>query len=202
MQKSRRLPRRAHILDVAAKVLAEKGYRDTTMLEVARRSSASKETLYAWFGDKLGLFEAVIRRNAGRIRLALNGHLDSGTSVESALADFGQELAAHLLCDNAVSINRAAISEARSGPSLAGSLSKSGREPIQRTLVEYLEQCHARGLLDVKDPNEAVDTFVGLLLGDAQTRRLLGVSDAPSETEIEARATQAVRKFLRLYGKQ
>ena len=133
MQKSRRVPRRAHILDVAAEVLDEKGYRDTTMLEVARRSNASKETLYAWFGDKLGLFEAVIRRNAGRIRLALNGHLDSDTSVESALADFGRELAAHLLCDNAVSINRAAISEARAGPSLAGSLSKSGREPIRRT---------------------------------------------------------------------
>ncbi len=200
MQKSRRVPRRAHILDVAAEVLAEKGYRDTTMLEVARRSSASKETLYAWFGDKLGLFEAVIRRNAGRVRLALNGHLDSDTSVEPALTDFGRELAAHLLGDNAVSINRAAISEARAGPSLAGSLSKSGREPIQRTLVGYFEQCHARGLLHVEDPNEAVDTFVGLLLGDAQTRRLLGVMDSPSETEIDTRATQAVRKFLRLYG--
>jgi len=200
MQKSRRTPRRAHILDIAAEVLAEKGYRDTTMLEVARRSNASKETLYAWFGDKLGLFEAVIRRNAGRIRLALNGHLDSDTSVESALADFGRELAAHLLCDNAVSINRAAISEARAGPSLAGSLSKSGREPIQRTFVRYLEQCHVRGLLDVEDPNEAVDTFVGLLLGDAQTQRLLGVMEAPSEADIEKRARRVAEKFLRLYG--
>ena len=76
MKKSSRTPRRAHILDVAAKILAERGYRDTTMLEVARRASASKETLYAWFGDKLGLFEAVMRRNAGAVRLALNGHLD------------------------------------------------------------------------------------------------------------------------------
>ena len=200
MKKSRRATRRAHILDVAAKVLAERGYRDTTMLEVAQRSSASKETLYAWFGDKLGLFEAVIRRNARGIRLVLNGHLDGETPVESALTDFGRELAAHLLCDNAVSINRAAISEARSGPSLAGGLSKSGREPIQRTFVRYLDRCHARGLLNVVDPHEAVDTFIGLLLGDAQTQRLLGVMEAPSATEIEARATQAARKFLRLYG--
>lgn len=169
------------------------------MLEVAQRSAASKETLYAWFGNKLGLFEAVIRRNAGRIRLALNGHLDSDTSVESALTVFGRELAAHLLCDNAVAINRAAISEARSGSSLAASLSKSGREPIQRTFVRYLEQCHTRGLLNVEDPNEAVDTFAGLLLGDTQTQRLLGVVDAPSASEIEERATRAARRFLRLY---
>lgn len=199
MRKSSRVPRRAHILDIAAEVLAERGYRDTTMLEVARRSNASKETLYAWFGDKLGLFEAVIRRNAGRIRVALNGHLDGDTSVESALTEFGRALATHLLCDNAVSINRAAISEARSGPSLAGGLSKSGREPIQRAFVRYLDQCHERGLLNVGDAEEAVDTFVGLLLGDAQTLRLLGVMDAPCEADIEERAKRAVEKFVRLY---
>ena len=81
-----------------------------------------------------------MRRNAGRVRLALNGQLDGDTPVEQALTDFGRALAAHLLCDNAVAINRAAISEARSGPSLAGNLSKLGREPIHRTPVRYLEQ--------------------------------------------------------------
>ena len=131
------------------------------------------------------------------IRLALNGHLDGDTSVESALTDFGRALAAHLLCDNAVAINRAAISEARSGPSLAGSLSKSGRAPIHRTFVRYLEQCHERGLLNIEDPNEAVDTFVGLLLSDTQTLRLLGVVDAPCETDIEGRAKRTAASEVR-----
>ena len=169
------------------------------MLEVARRSSASKETLYAWFGDKLGLFEAVIRRNAGRVRLALNGHLGGETSVEVALTDFGRALATHLLCDNAIAINRAAISEATSGPSLASSLSKLGREPIHRTFVRFLQQCDARGVLRIEDPDEAVDTFVGLLLGDAQTQRLLGVTDAPRAADVAAQATRAAEKFIRLY---
>ena len=200
MKKSRRAPRRAHILDVAAEVLVERGYRDSTMLEVARRSSASKETLYAWFGDKLGLFEAVMRRNAGRVRVALNGHLDGDTSVEAALADFGRALAAHVLCDNAVAVTRAAVSEARSGPSLAGSLYKSAHDPIRRTFVRYLDQCQARGVLNVQDSNEAVEDFVGLLLGDAQTRRLLGVMDTPHEVDIDDRAKRAAQGFLRLYG--
>ena len=42
---------------------------------------------------------------------------------------------------------------------------------------------------------DAVDTFVGLLLGDVQTRRLLGVMDAPCETDIEGRATRAAEKI-------
>ena len=169
------------------------------MLEVARRSSASKETLYAWFGDKLGLFEAVMRRNAGLVRVALNGHLDGQTSVEAALTDFGRALAGHVLCDNAVAVTRAAISEARSGPSLANSLFKSAHDPISRAFVRYLDQCQARGVLHIQDSNEAVENFVGLLLGDAQTRRLLGVMDAPSEADIDDRAKQAAQRFLRLY---
>jgi len=200
VKRSSHTPRRGHILDIAANVLAERGYRDTTMLDVAKRASASKETLYAWFGDKLGLFEAVIRRNAVRVRVALNGHLDSDISVETTLTDFGRALATHLLCDNAVSINRAAIAEAHSGPALAHSLGRVGRDPIRRAFVQYLEQCHARGLLNVEDTDEAVDTFVGLLLGDFQTRRLLGFVDAPGEADVEGRATRAAEYFLRLYA--
>ena len=198
-RKLSRAPRRAQILDAAVKVLAGRGYRDTTMLEVARRSSASKETLYAWFGNKPGLFDAVIRRNAERFRRALDGHLDGDAPVEAALTGFGRAMAAHLLGDNAVAINRAAISEASSGPSLAESLSRLCRDPICGVLVRYLEQCDARGVLNVEDANEAAEAFVGLLLGDTHNQRLLGVLDSPCESDIEVRTTRAVGQFLRLY---
>ena len=194
-----RTPRRAHILDVTARVLAECGYRGATMLEVARRSSASKETLYACFGNKPGLIEAVIRQDAERFFRALNGHLDGDTPLEAALTGFGQTMAAHFLGDDAVAINRAAISEASASPSLAASLSRSCREPVRGMFVLYLEECDARGLLNVEDANEAVDTFVGLLLGDAHTQRLLGVLDSPCESDLEVHATRAVEQFLRLY---
>ena len=51
------LERREEILEVALAVLAERGYRGASMREIAVRSQASKETLYAWFGNKKGLFE-------------------------------------------------------------------------------------------------------------------------------------------------
>ena len=132
--------------------------------------------------------------------MALAGYLDGEIPVEAALTEFGKALARHLLCDNAVAINRCAISEARSGPSLAGRLSRLGRDPIRRLFVEYLERCHTRGLLHVEDPHEAVHTFVGLLLGDTQTERLLGIAEAPDDEDVEGRATRAVQRFLRLYG--
>ena len=154
--------------------------------------------MYAWFGNKTGLFQTLIEHNAEPFLQELHGHLDGDAPVEAALTGFGRTVAAHLLGDNAVAILRAAISEASSDPSLANSLSGLVSEPIHAALVRYLVQCRARGLLHVEDPDEAADAFVGLLLGDALTQRLLGVLDAPCESDIEARATRAVRQFLRL----
>lgn len=200
MREPDRAQRRDAMLDAATAILREKGYRDTTMLDVARRVSASKETLYAWFGNKSGLFQAVIRRNANTVRTVLDSHLDGNAPVEEALADVGRALATLLLGDGAVAINRAAISEARSEPVLARILIETGREATLPFFVRYLERCRERGSLDFDDPWEAAETFLGLLLGDKQIRRLLGALDAPEVEEIEALAKQAAARFLRLYG--
>src|SRR5215211_1417765 len=67
--------RRAAILDIALAVLAERGYTRASMREIATRAHASKETLYAWFGDKRGLFEALIEWQAARLDAALGENL-------------------------------------------------------------------------------------------------------------------------------
>lgn len=171
------------------------------MSDIARRVSASKETLYAWFGSKPGLFQAVIRRNADTVRTVLEAHLDGNAPVEEALTDVGRALAGLLLSEGAVAINRAAISEARSEPVLARILVETGRDATLPFFVRYLEQCRGRHLLEFDDPWEAAETFLGLLLGDMQVRRLLGVVGVPDTGAIEARASHAVVKFLRLYGR-
>ena len=106
MKAESREQRREEIMDVAVEVLAERGYRDTSMLEVARRSSASKETLYAWFGDKRGLFEAVIRRNALAVQTVLACHLEGNAPAERVLMDFGCALLELLLGESAIQRRR------------------------------------------------------------------------------------------------
>lgn len=200
MKATSRERRRNQILDIAAEVLAERGYRDTSMLEVARRASASKETLYAWFGDKEGLFEAIIHRNAESVRVVLDGHLEGDAPVNQVLTEFGQALAGLLLGESAAAVNRAAISEAYSSPSLARSLNELGREATLPTFIRYLEKCSEQNEFRIENPEEAAETFIGLLLGDAQVRRLLGVIDAPEIAEIEFRSRRAAQRFIRLFG--
>jgi AcrR family transcriptional regulator len=199
MKAASRDRRRNEIMDIATEILAERGYRDASMLEVARRASASKETLYAWFGDKRGLFESVIRRNAEAVQAVLARHLEGDASTEVALVEFGCALLELLLGDDAVAINRAAISEANSDPRLARILASTGREATLPSFIRFLELRRERGALQIEDPSDAAEDYLGLLLSDIQIRRLLGLLAAPKKAQIEARAVRAAKNFLCLY---
>ena len=193
--------RREEILNVALSVLAERGYRGASMREIAERARASKETLYAWFGDKRGLFEELVRWQAKRIDAVLVPSLERDADDPSeVLRAFAVELQRLLLGDRAVVINRAAISEAPSDPTLAKVLSAQGRGSTVPKLERYLESQRAQGRLDFEGAGTAVDALIGLVIGDQQVRRLLGVLAMPEPEQIEARAERAVRGFLTLFG--
>ena len=200
MKAENRAKRRDHMLDVAVEVLAGHGYRDANMLEVARRARASKETLYAWFGDKRGLFEAVIERNAAAVQAVMATQWERDGPVEDALEAFGRALLSLLVGESAVALNRAAISEAVSDPRLAETLVASGRQATLPAFIRFLETRTARGELEIVAPGAAAEDFLGLLLGDLQIRRLLGVTAAPGDAQIKARAKAATEKFLKLYS--
>ena len=200
MEQAARQARRDEILDIAVALLAERGYRDASMIEVARRAAASKETLYAWFGDKRGLYEAAVRRNASDVQGVLARALEDPADLAPSLAAFGTALLDLLLGESAVAINRAAISEAPRDPTLAELLSRAGREATLPKLIELLERHADRGDLAIDDGTEAAEAFLGLLLGDCQIRRLLGRLPTQGKAWQRARADRATKSFLRLYG--
>ena len=193
--------RREEILEVALSVLAERGYRGASMREIAERAQASKETLYAWFGNKRGLFEELVRWQAERVDAAITPNLErDGADPSEVLHGFAVELQRLLLGERSVVINRAAISEATSDPTFAQILATQGRGSVVPKLVRYLEGQRERGRLDFEDAGEATDALIGLAIGDQQVRRLLGVLPMPEPEQIEARAERAVRSFLKLFG--
>ena len=195
--------RREEILKVALSVLAERGYRGASMREIAVRSQASKETLYAWFGDKRGLFMELVRWQAERIGAAVEPRLepDADQDTSEVLRAFAVELQRLLLGERAVVINRAAISEAPTDPTFAEVLAAQGRGAVVPKLMRYLEGERDRGHLEFEEAETAVDALIGLVVGDQQVRRLLGVLAMPGPEQIEARAERAVEGFLTLFGR-
>lgn len=193
--------RREEILEVALSVLAERGYRGASMREIAECAQASKETLYAWFGNKRGLFGELVRWQAERVDAVIKPNLErDGDDPSRVLLGFAIELQRLLLGERSVVINRAAISEATSDPTFAQILTTQGRGSVVPKLVRYLEGQRERGRLQFEEAEAVIDTLIGLAIGDQQVKRLLGVLPMPEPEQIEARAERAVEQFLTLFG--
>ena len=61
--RGKRMPReerRRQLVNVACPVFAERGYEAASLEEIAERAGVSRPILYSHFGDKQGLFEAVV----------------------------------------------------------------------------------------------------------------------------------------------
>lgn len=68
MKRETQLIRKDQIERAAYEVLKEKGYAGASMLSIARKARASNETVYNWYGDKAGLFKALVQRNAAEVK--------------------------------------------------------------------------------------------------------------------------------------
>lgn len=185
--------RRTAILDAAFAELVASGYDATTMLAIARRAGASKETLYTWFGNKEGLFAALIRQQSERTNERVAAALAEDRPPRDVLIDFATNLLSLLLGPRSLAINRAAIS----APDLAAALLRHGRHTTGPMVERYLSCLAADGEVAIDDPVEAFQLLYGLIITDWQIRALLGETP-PAAAWIVAHATRAVDRFLAL----
>jgi AcrR family transcriptional regulator len=193
--------RRQEILKAAYDVLAEFGYRRASTLAIAQRAGASKETIYNWFGNKEGLFSALIASRADRMNAALLETIERrDPSPDELLTQFGTHLLTLLLDPCTVTINRVAIAEAQHHPAFAHILVARGRATTGPLVAAWLDRKRQEGVLAFDNAMEAFDIFIGLLTRDLQMRVLLGVEPPPEAEFIAARARQAADLFMRLFG--
>lgn len=185
---------RAQEIEAAAyKVLAEKGFKGASMLAIAKEAKASNETLYNWYGDKIGLFSAMIASNAQLVSADLIAAKGDGKAGIAALTDVGSSLLAMVTSDRAVALNKAAAGD--TSGALGRALAQEGRDRIIPFLIELLHEAYGED----EDVSEHLDCYISLLLGDLQIRRAIGTAEPLNEAEIEARATRAIDRLQSLY---
>ena len=186
MRQDARAAREAEIAEAAYALLAEKGYGGMSMLAVAKRARASNETLYRWYGDKTGLFEALIARNVARVADHLDGALDGPPD----LVQLGEALLSMLLSPEAIALNRAAAADA--SDALGAVLGQAGRGRLVPRLVAAFER------MGRADPHGELALWIDVLVGDLQIRCATGAMQPPSADDIRDRAHRAARLLERL----
>lgn len=190
MKKENQLKRQIEIEQAAYQLLKEEGYGKISMLKIAKHAKASNETLYRWYGDKAGLFRALVAKNAEEARLLLEAAIADDADPFKTLEAFGPVLLRILLGPQAIALNQAAAADA-SGE-LGQALGKAGRQTIMPILIHVLDKAR------VQEPRQASELYLDLLVGDMQIRRAIGQLGPPDDDFVAERAEVALQHFKRL----
>lgn len=193
--------RRRQIEAAAFDVLAEKGYRSTSMLQIAKRAAASNQTLYAWYGNKQTLFQSLIEENARNVKDLLRDALDNHSDPQDTLRALGPLLLAFTTGEKAIIMNRAAIADADETGLLGEAIDSAARHEMVALITAIMMQLVAAGRFrDDTDPADAAESYISLLFGEVQLRQALGRMDVLDRTAIAQRAERAFDLTSRLYG--
>lgn len=193
MRDEKKQHRHEVITQAAYRLLAAKGYDGTSMLSIAKAAKASNETLYRWYGDKRGLFETMVRDNAAHIKSILDRAIDGQSDPVETLESIAPILLTMLLGERAVLLNRAAAADPTG--ELGAAISAGGRHVIQPLIENLMTEIGAADGVNVQISTE---WFLGLLIGDLQIKRAIGVLSPLTQIEIEHRSRMALQAFFKL----
>jgi AcrR family transcriptional regulator len=194
-------PRRRGILEAAYDVLMERGYAGASTLEIATRARVSKRELYAEFGNKSGILQALIAATAARMQLPLAAaEIRDRADLANALVAYGTMALTELTSPHVIAINRLAAAEAGRSSELGRILEENGREPNRKALIDLMAKAQAAGVLCRGEPDAMAGQFFSLLLGDLMLRLMLAVTPRPGPGEIKKRAQSATEAVLALHA--
>lgn len=192
--------KREAMLAAAEQVFLRDGYRAANMDELAAASGVSKQTVYAHFGSKEGLFVELVTA----MTLAVGGEL----ALDFADPVGEEDLRTHLeeqayrqlsavLDPRILRLRRLAIAEAMRFPDLGRALWENGPQRAVVRLGAYFTRLERLGLLRVPDPEFAASFYNWLVMGHSvNAAMLLGDDALPDEPERRRRCAEAVRIFL------
>lgn len=188
--------RRDAFLSAAREVFQEKGYAEATLDDVIARSGGSRQTLYALFGGKQGLFEAIISDNCERIFRGLTPKQLASRAPDEVLREVGVRYLAIVISPDCLSLNRLVIAEAPRIPEFAQRFWTLGPGRSRAFLTEFFDRQIERGVLRLSDSRAAADHFLDMVSGTARLQCLIGLRQPPTHAEIEAIVEGAVNQFL------
>jgi AcrR family transcriptional regulator len=177
---------RERILAAAGREFAEFGLAGARVDRIAAAANASKERLYAYFGDKRGLFGAVLEAHMAELTQSMPLTADDLPGFVGRIFDFATEHPEHFRM----------MDWARLGgdfdlvPALPASVLSRDYEAITAA--------QARGIVDPEwDPSVLVPLLFALASTSAGAAVLVGRPDASAE-ERSARRAAAVRAASKL----
>jgi AcrR family transcriptional regulator len=191
-----RQDRREKILEAAGEVFFECGYAGACIDRIIDKVGGSKRTIYEEFGNKEGLFGALLKENVQRTLQDLSPGELGGHDLRSTLTSFGRRTMGLQMSARGTALYRVVVSEGLRFPELAKVFWDNGPGLIRVKLAEALEEYRRRGELCIKDSQAAADLFLGMIRNTRHLAIVLGLREPPDEAERESMLREIVEVFL------
>lgn len=185
-------PTRQHLLDAAARVYADSGFRGATTRRIADEAGVNEVTLFRLFGSKAALIQEAIRAHSSIATPV--GLPDVPSDPVAELTAWAEQDHSFLMdCRHMI---RTTMAEMHERPDCAGPTAKHPVESHQQ-LTSYVGRLATHGFIpSAADAHPAATMLLGSLFADAMGRDMMPEIFPPMD---RAPATY-VRLFLRSLG--
>ncbi|HWD14462.1 TetR/AcrR family transcriptional regulator [Pseudochrobactrum sp. sp1633] len=170
----RGLERREQIRKIAGTLFLEHGYEGVSVDEIMRQAGGSKTNLYNHFGDKEGLFMAVISQMSETFTRDIKDLDVSALPLKEGLERLGRQLLLVLMEEHHVAFQRLVIAESGRFPAIAKTWFEKGpqmaRHYLSKAIIPHIES----GFLRQGDPEIMARHFHDMIVENLLSLALLG----------------------------
>lgn len=192
--------KRRQILAGARKVFMDLGFDGASMGEIARAAGVSKGTLYVYFTDKCGLFEAIVEEESLLQHGASLFDFKPSCGIVANLSGFGEAYLTMVCRPGGGSAIRTVMAIAERMPDVGRRYYNRVLEATIHRLASYLEGRVQAKELDIPDCQLAASQFVLMCQATLFLPFIFQAAPAPSPERMREVIGSAVRMFLAAYG--
>ncbi|MEP7155095.1 MAG: TetR/AcrR family transcriptional regulator [Betaproteobacteria bacterium] len=186
-------------VEVAQELFLERGFAGTSVNEIVRRAGGSLATLYAEYGTKDELFEAVMNRRAAAMFTNIIHSKTRIPDISGELLALAKRMQAHMLSEDALAVYRLAVHEGPKFPSVRRTVLANGLKAFLQRLSDYFAELSSSGRIQVAEPAIAAELFLTLVQGQLRTIAAFGDGERLSRKWRAEHVQRAVDAFLCVY---
>ncbi|MFE4491928.1 TetR/AcrR family transcriptional regulator [Streptomyces niveus] len=192
------------IMEAATAAFMAKGYAGTSMDDIAKLATVSKQTVYKHFADKEKLFAEIVLATTDRVDAMIDLVAGIPTdadadALEEHLLRLARQFLTALTQPQVLQLRRLIIANADTFPDLGAAWYEQGFERVLATLAATFQRLADQGLLRIDDPLLAANHFSGMLLWIPVNRAMFHGGPQHTQAELDHFADEGVRVFLAAY---
>ncbi len=184
------------IIHAALAEFRENGFAAVSMDRVSTRAGVSKRTVYKYFESKDQLFLAIIVQMWEQISARVKVRYRPGVDIRTLLTALAEAKGQVLTDAEVMATSRLVVSEIIRSPELADET--QNKLEYRAVFVDMLRAATADGQLEIPDPEEAADEFLGLLKAKAFWPVIFGapvVDEAEMSRIVESTVSMMLSRY-------